>query len=109
MLNGDAHATSAADSPQAIVALLPHDRDLFVIRADGDVVRKDCATLETRSRARQCGSIRARSAAAVGGAVCDCCSQRRTDRFAASVRKIRSSRSTSARIAASWRWRRRTA
>jgi hypothetical protein len=59
MLNGDAHATSAADSPQAIVALLPHDRDLFVIRADGDVVRKDCATLETRSRARQCGSIRA--------------------------------------------------
>jgi hypothetical protein len=59
ILNGEAHVASAAEAQQAIVALLAHDRDLFVVRADGDVVRKDRVTLETRSRARQCGSIRA--------------------------------------------------
>jgi hypothetical protein len=58
-LDGDVHATSAADSPQAIVALLAHDRDLLIVRADGDVVRKDRATLETCSRARQCGRVHA--------------------------------------------------
>jgi hypothetical protein len=59
ILNGEAHAASAAEAQQAIVALLAHDRDVFVVCADGEVVRKDRATLETRSRARHCGSVRA--------------------------------------------------
>jgi hypothetical protein len=58
-MEGPQRTTLPAESNSPIVALLPSDRDLFVVHADGDVVRKDRATLETFDRARYSGTVTA--------------------------------------------------
>lgn len=47
------------ESEYDIVALLPLERELFVVHADGEVMRKNRLTLDTISRARHCGLVTA--------------------------------------------------
>ncbi|MGB7159991.1 MAG: hypothetical protein WBD40_18135 [Tepidisphaeraceae bacterium] len=58
-LKGDQGGSWPFESAEPIVALLVHDQDLFVIRADGEVIRKDTSRplFETRSRSRYCGPV----------------------------------------------------
>ncbi len=57
VLDNGQRTTLPPESSCNIVSLLLSERDLFVVHADGEVVRKDRATLQTHERSRHCGPV----------------------------------------------------
>ncbi|HEV2295000.1 MAG TPA: hypothetical protein VGR35_14190 [Tepidisphaeraceae bacterium] len=57
LLHNGERTTLPPESSRDIVSLLLSERDLFVVYADGEVVRKDRATLQTHERSRHCGPV----------------------------------------------------
>lgn len=57
LLHDGQRTTLPPESSRDIVSLLLSERDLFVVYADGEMVRKDRATLETHERSRHCGAV----------------------------------------------------